>query len=259
MTDITYLDSGVCLGRLANGAHLDVAELLAEMDAHGIQASAAHHAVAREHDPATGNAQLITEIADSPRILPVWTVLPSHTDEFPHPDDFVAQARAAGVGLARMFPAVDLPGHRLALREWSVGPLLSALERARIPLFLDFLLFRRGEPPWDDIVEVCEHHPDLIVILVDVQGRNNRNLYPLLSRYPGLRVQSSGFNVHNGIEDLCERFGAERLVFGSGAPHGYVGSARFHLDRARISDQERALIASGNLLAMLEAQKGVTP
>jgi predicted TIM-barrel fold metal-dependent hydrolase len=154
--------------------------------------------------------------------------------------------RHEGVLLARMFPSTASLDHRFAVREWCVGPILSALEQAGIPLLLDYGLFRRGEPPWDDIVEVCEHHPDLAVVLIDVQGRNNRTLYALLDRFEQLCIQTGGFNVHRGIEDLCRRFGAERLVFGSGFPNAGMGAARFDLERALISDAERAAIASGN-------------
>jgi predicted TIM-barrel fold metal-dependent hydrolase len=251
-----YFDSTVSIGRTATGQDVTRASLLAELDRIGIERAATYHVVAREHHAATGNAAILEEVAGEPRLVPVWVVHPHHTGELPPPRELVAEALTAGVRMVRMFPSSDLAGHRFSLRAWSAGPLLTELERVRMPVFLDFTLFRRGEPPWDDIVDVCERHPALPIVLVEMQGRNNRNLYAVLEQFPNVLVQSAGFNVHAGIEDVCERFGAHRLVFGSGHPHASLGAARFHIDRARISDHERALIASGNLVSLIDAIEG---
>lgn len=254
--EVEYLDSGVLVGRTATAGSTEIPDLLALLDRTGVAGAAIQHAVAREHDPATGNRLTSDAAATSSRLLPVWTALPHHTGEFPPPDEFVEEAASSGVRLARMFPSSELSGHRFALRSWVTGDLLSALEKARMPLLLDFTIFRRGEPPWDDIAGVCADHPRLPVILVEVQGRNNRTLYPLLERFPELRVQTGGFNVHAGLEDVCARFGAERLVFGSNHPFSSLGAARLHLERALISDGERRLIASGNLRSLLSQAHG---
>jgi predicted TIM-barrel fold metal-dependent hydrolase len=114
-------------------------------------------------------------------------------------------------------------------------------------------LFRRGEPPWRDVFGVCDNHPDLPVVLMEVQGRNNRTMYALLERFENLYLQTGGLTVHEGIEDICRRFGAERLVFGSGFPEKTLGAARLHVERARISEPERRLVAAGNLERLLAA------
>jgi predicted TIM-barrel fold metal-dependent hydrolase len=250
------IDGNVFIGR-SNGGSLNAADgltaeaLLAEMDRVGVAEAVVYHVVAREYAPSVGNQMLVDAVRSHPRLHPAWLVLPPFTGELPPSDELVDRMRDEGVRVARMFPSTESLDHRYALREWCVGPVLTALEGARIPLQLDYGLFRRGEPPWDDIVEVCLHHPDLPVILMDVQGRNNRTLYALLDRFQQLSIQTAGLNVHRGIEDVCRRFGADRLVFGSGFPAAGMGAARFDLDRAIISDAERAAIGAGNLRRLL--------
>jgi hypothetical protein len=261
--DLPLFDCNVWIGRgvgggPAGGRAPTAQSLLAEMDRLGVQEAAVYHIVARQHAPSTGNARLLTEIAGQPRLHPVSVVLPAHTGEAPPSDELVADLASNHIRLVRMFPAFEAGSHRFALREWVVGDLLGALEDAAIPLLLDFGLFRRSEPPWDDIVEVCSNHPALAVILVDVQGRNNRTLYPLLERFAGLVVQTAGFNVHRGIEDFVARFGANRLVFGSGFPTASMGAARFHLERADISEGDKAMIGSGNLHTLMGLADGAT-
>jgi hypothetical protein len=253
---LPLLDCNVWIGRgvgggPAGGRAPTAQSLLAEMDRIGVREAAVYHIVARQHAPSIGNKRALTELAGHERLHPVAVVLPAHTGEAPPPDELVAELVADDVRLVRMFPAFEAGSHRFALREWVAGDLLGALEDGGIPLLLDFGLFRRTEPPWDDIIEVCANHPRLPVILIDIQGRNNRTLYPLLARHTGLLVQTAGFNVHRGIEDFTSRFGAHRLVFGSGFPTGSMGAARFQLERADISDEDRSLIGSGNIRALM--------
>jgi predicted TIM-barrel fold metal-dependent hydrolase len=238
-------------GSLDGGDGLTAEALLAEMDRVGVAEAVVYHIVGREYAPAMGNQMLVDAVRTHPRLHPAWIVLPPFTGEQPPTDELVARMREEGVRVARMFPSTDSLDHRFAVREWCVGPVLAALEEAGIPLQLDYGLFRRGEPPWDDIVEVCQHHPDLPVMLMDVQGRNNRTLYALLDRFEQLSIQTGGLNVHRGIEDVCLRFGADRLVFGSGFPGASMGAARFDLDRALVSEAERAAIGAGNLRRLL--------
>lgn len=241
----------VCKDRPVQAA--DLVDELARLD---IEAAMAHHVLAHEYSPAVGNEQLLIEIADQPRLHPVWVVMPSHTGELPPPKDLVRDMQSRGVRLARMFPSSAMSGHRFALADWCAGELLDALETAQIPLVVDFTLFRRGEPPWKDVHDLCRDHRGLPLVLVDVQGRNNRTLYPLLEKFENLHVQTAGFNVHRGLEDVCNRFGPERLLFGSGFPVHSMGGARLHLERAELDDADRALIASGNLRRLTDHSVG---
>ncbi|WP_067177716.1 amidohydrolase family protein [Microtetraspora niveoalba] len=256
-----YLDCNTFIGRPAGHRPyitraVTAADLVAEMDRVGVHEAAVYHVLAHEYAPEAGNELLLRELAGAAggvreRLRPVGVVLPPHTGEAAEPEPLVAGLLASGVRMARIFPSSDMAGHRFSLAPWCSGELLAALERVRMPLAVDFTLFRRGEPPWREIHDLVECHPDLPVILMDVQGRNNRTLYPLLKRFANLHVQSAGFNVHHGLEDLCERFGAHRVVFGSGYPLRSMGGALLQLDRAGLPAADRELIASGTLTRLL--------
>lgn len=253
---VPYLDCNTFVGRSfgnrnVGGKNVSAGGLVAELDRVGVAGAAVYHVLAKEHHPVVGNRALMEELAGRARLRPVWVVMPAHTEEMPESAELVGDLLASGVRLARIFPAWSPQAHRYSLAEWCVGDLLGALEDARVPLECDFTLFRRGEPPWRDIHEMCENHPRLPMILIDIQGRNNRTLYALLRRFPNLYVHTAGLNVHQGLEDFCRRFGPERLVFGSAYPVKYLGSAVLQVERNGLGHDDRRLIASGNLERLL--------
>jgi hypothetical protein len=253
---VPYFDCNTFVGRSfgnrnVGGKNVAAGDLVAELDRLGVARAAVYHVLAKEHHPSVGNRMLLEELGGHPRLAPVWVVMPAHTGEMPESGELVRGMLAAGIRLARIFPAWSPQAHRYSLAEWCVGELLGALEDARVPLECDFTLFRRGEPPWRDIHEMCESHPRLPMILIDIQGRNNRTLYALLRRFPNLYVHTAGLNVHQGLEDVCRRFGPERLVYGSAYPVKYMGGAVLHLERNGLGVDDRRLIASGNIERLL--------
>jgi hypothetical protein len=250
------VDSNVFVGRAsgvpwARNFEVSSQDLLAEMSRVGVDGAVAYHVLAREYSPRLGNGLLLDEIAGQPAVAGAWILLPHHTGEFPPPAALIPEMAAAGVVMARMHPSTDPSAHRYLLADWVVGDLLEALADAGFPLAIDFSLFRRAEPPWELLFQVLNTHPLLKVLLMDVQGRNNRTLYPLLERFPNLTIQTAGLNVHRGIEDVVSRFGADRLIFGSGYPLRSMGAARFGLDTAEIAETDRRLIGAGNLTSLL--------
>ncbi len=143
-----------------------------------------------------------------------------------------------------MFPAEM--EQQFSLEEWSCGVLLSTVEEHQVPLFIGL-----DQVDWRSVQEILSRHPALRVVLTDVSYRVDRNLSPLLDRFAGLSIETIGYKVHRGIEEICRRFGAERPVFGSGMPV-YSGAAAVTMIRyARISEKERQMIAHGKLERML--------
>ena len=149
-----------------------------------------------------------------------------------------------GVAAAWMHPA----GQDYVLEPWCCGHALAALAARRVPLVVE----------WDAVTgrqlhEVLGAFPELPVLLLQTprMGRN-RTLYPLLARHENLYVAvTPTYSVYRGIEDLCERFGASRLLFGSGYPEVEGGAAVCMLAYAEISEEKRRAIAFGNLERLL--------
>ena len=243
-----FFDSNCCIGRARIKFHdsfHSVDGLTERMGRYGIERALVYHVVAREHHPATGNAQLLEEIEGRPQLLPAWVVLPHHTGEFPEPEVLIREMAENGVRAVRMFPAVGEQNFSVA--EWSCGPLLSALERHRVPLFLGL-----DQISWDELYNLCRSHPDLNLVATDLNYRMDRRLYPLLAGFPRLFIESSNYKVHRGLEHLCQTFGAGRIIFGTAMPVLAGAGAATTIRYADLSDPDKAAIATGNLTALLE-------
>jgi hypothetical protein len=208
----------------------------------GITRALVYHAYAKELDPATGNAALADEIAGHAALEPCWVVMPHHTGEIPPPDELCDRITASGVKAARMFPQM----HNYPLAEWCVGALLAALDARGIPLFVDY-----DQTNWEVVNAVCAAHPGLRLVVVRPDYRVHRRMYPLLECHQNLHIEIGWLMAHQGIEDCVQRFGAERLLFGSCLPHYTPGGPIAMVAYAQIPEADKALIAGGNLRRLL--------
>jgi len=216
-------------------------ELVREMEYCGISEALAYHSMAREYAPAVGNQMLLEEIEGRP-IRPCWLVMPHHTGEMPAPDDLLAQMKHHGVRALRAFPAAQ----QFRLSDWCAGDLLAMVEENRIPFFLDM-----DQTNWDDVARILKHHPGLNLILLRTSYRIDRMIYPLFEKYEGLRIEAATYQVASGIEEICRRFGAKRLLFGTGLPYTEAGPSIAQIAYAEISDEEKQMIAGDNLRDLL--------
>lgn len=217
-------------------------ELLDRMTRYGIDNALVHHAFARELDADIGNQRLMDEITGESRLSPMWMVMPHHTGEFPAPAELLRRMKDANVRAVTMLPSLGY--YYYSLKDWNCGELLNMLEVHKIPLFLAMHNF---DPNFEGLYDLLSAHPNLIVVLTNVTYRVARNIYPLMKMFANLHIETFGFKVQDGIESLCHKFGAERVLFGSGMPEASGAGAVAMVTYANISDEEKQLIAAGNL------------
>jgi uncharacterized protein len=256
MAEVAFFDANCQVGRYnyrLEGAPHDVAQLADDMQEQGIARRLVYHAMAKEYNPAVGNGKLLAEIAPYPGLDACWTVSTWVTGEMPPPEEFLAAMQANGVRAARFFTRY----HYVPLSEWSLGALWSALEEARVPLFLDLGYRWATMDDFDPepVYRLCSAHPALPVILVKHRMRFNRQPYQLLAACPNLRLELSGQWVYRTVGDVCQRFGPERILFGTNWPYMDSSFARAAVMYADISPDARAAVAGGNLCALLEGVK----
>lgn len=122
---------------------------------------------------------------------------------------------------------------------------LEAAQRFDIPVFYHV---SGKENTMEYAADVLSAYSSLRMVLSFAdEWPNTRKIYPLLLAFPGLCVCLSEFVWMGGIEDFCNRFGSERLLYSSSFPTRYPGGSMLMLKNAEITQQDKDNIAYRNL------------
>jgi len=245
MPEHTFFDCNCTVGRRSTPRpenDLSPEEILAELEYAGVSDALTIHAHAREYDPRIGNDRISEIAAQHPEFVPCYVALPHHTGELPGGDALLRYLADGGARAVRLFPK----DHNYGLGETWCGELFSTLEEAGVPV-----LVAVEQTDWREVGEILAAHPGLKLLLLRVGYRINRWVYPLLEKYPGLRLEPALYPLHGGIDAVVEKFGAERLVFGTGLPLWDAGASIAQIHYAGVDPASRRRIAGENLQEML--------
>ncbi|MFC8920721.1 amidohydrolase family protein [Streptomyces sp. NPDC057116] len=209
----------------------DETGLLGELDRLRIDTACVSHTYAVHGDPRDGNEQLGL-IADR-RLRPVPVLVPGPLGTGPWD---------GAAPLVRLCPR---------LHGWSpTGPharaLLTALAAAGTAVLL----------AWDEVTAAEVHGltatgPAPRTVLTGTGYRALRDLAELLETHPWLYADTSTLCGHRQVEWIAERYGAHRVLFGTGAPVTDDAGPRYLLDTLDLPARDAALVAGGNALRLL--------
>ena len=257
MTDWRFFDACCTVGRHMklgpDGLH-SAADLLAEMDHHGIAEALVVHSLARETHPIEGNPRALEVAAASPRLHPAWVAV--HTiapDDQPPPDELLAEMRRDHVGALFLYPRQ----YRLDLSPWCVDPLIEPFAAARVPVFINYneigpMGIAMDETDWPAVVALCQRWPTLpVVVSENRMRRDHRTILQALDTCPNLRLEVSGLWLYRAIEFIVRRWGAERLLFGSNWPTYGQHMTVATVAMADIPDDAKRKIAGDNLRELM--------
>lgn len=243
---LSFYDANVAVGRPRNAALFaplaTPADLHAYLSGAGLTGALLWHWAQADGHPETANPLLEPFRAAAPDLTVCWAVLPPATDE---QGDLRRRLRENRVAAVRLMPQA----HRYPMNRVAWGGLLDALSEQRLPVLLSL---EQG-CAWEHVYDLLADYPQLTCVLCDIGTWSmDRFTYPLLERYPNVRLETGMLAITDGgVEGVVSRFGAGRLVFGTGFPRRYAEAAMLQLTHADIAAADRAAIASGNLRQLL--------
>ena len=101
---------------------------------------------------------------------------------------------------------------------------------------------------FENLASVAERYPRIPFILAGIGYRTQRIILPLMETFSNIYLSlGSNMCVHQGIEQLVDKTGPERLLFGTGFPKIEAMCGVTLLMYAGIPDDAKALIGAGNL------------
>lgn len=219
-----------------------VPELLAAMDRVGIAEAVVGNMTSWLHDPHRGNRQLLDLVKGETRLRPCWVMLPDSCGEM---TGFVDAALKGGVRAVRAFPR----DHGYELAGPDTAAVLTALAAVRLPLLVD-----ATQTTWGAVEAIAIEHPGLRVVVGGLGYRVLRQAAGVLARAANVHVGLADLSSHCGLEWLVERFGAGRLVFGTGMPYRDPAESVTRLLWSELEDKQVAAIGSGNLGRLLRQE-----
>jgi len=291
---LDFFDVNTFIGRPMNGIFKPAktgTDLVSEIRSQNISKAITWHILQYECSPEKGNRTLVEEISGHPELYGCWTILPPQTGEIitkdffrkmkenkivallveeisGHPElygcwtilppqtgeiitkDFFRKMKENKIVALNVFPE----WHRFILNRISFGEFLDELIERKIPLLLTM---DRACLSWELLYGLMKEFPELTCILCDIGIWGvDRFTWPLLEKFPNFYLETSLLSLEEGgLEATVKRFGAERIVFGTGFPVRYPKAAILQLAYADISDEDKEKIASENLENILQEEK----
>jgi predicted TIM-barrel fold metal-dependent hydrolase len=241
-------------GAAQPGAYRSAESLLSGMDRVGIDEALVYAAASAQGEAAMGNAWLMDQLAQRPRLHSCWVVMPEHTGELPPPAELVALMRRQNVHAARLYPKRIGP-----LRRYTYSSLLAALATDGIVTFLDLELGHYAshleQIDWDGLDWALAEFRDLPLVIVRAGQALDRTLLPFIDQHSNLYIETSYYIGGGGLERLNRRIGPERLLFGTGMPLYAPGPAITLLTYSGLSESDKRLVGGDNLRSLLRVSK----
>jgi len=215
--------------------------LCGDMRSLRVHGAAVSSAESVDYSFVAGDAKLLEAIKAEPRLVGVATLPPTAAFETGDPD-YVKKLLDAGMRGIKIAPSKFSCGHDPRNME-AIAELL--IERG-LPLF-----YPRGEG-FEGLAALLEAYPGLDVILLGASWGDNRQLFPLLERRPGLHFEYSKNQANDILELTKAHFGIERVLFGTGWPYTSMGALKALTEYADLSEDDKNLVAHGNACRLLK-------
>ncbi len=219
-----------------------IADILGAMDGYGIARALVWHAATRDASVPTGN-KLLAELLqkdDSGRLVGCWGFLPDCEERDLAAEPLFKAMCASPVRALRCWPAY----HRFLLNRETCGRTLAGMQERAIPLFVE----TPSPNDWQTLYNLLRDFPNLVVIVTNTGLWGvDRFLRPLFESYPNVHVETSECMLASGINVLAKKYGADRILFGSGFPVYHAGGAMLTIKHADAPEAARRAMAGATL------------
>jgi len=215
-------------------ADISVQRLLQMMESHQVGESCVVSARGIFYDDLAGNSETLMWCAKETRLIPAGTI---DLRRFVGYRDEIRRMTDAGVKLWRLFPehqswSLDMAPFRRVLR---------ALEDAGAVLFI------YGQPSAVARATAGARIP----VILGAHYYQMADLLAVMEEGAGFYVSTRQLHGPGALETLIAEMGADRLIFGSGAPLSAQGAALKRITSAGIAPEIRHAILGGNLRRLL--------
>jgi len=220
---------------------MSIERLISEMDKHKIAAGLSLSTIGVFHGYIRGNAITLEVAKANNRLVPIATIDPK--GYFGAASDLQV-IKAQGFRIFKFYPDEQ---------EWEIasasfGEVLKQLAPLKVPIMLDAA--RPGEP--SDVGRMVSNYP-APVVLCSVSLEVLSEALAVMADLPNVMVETHELHVPGALEMITGRVGADRIIFGSGAPRCSIASSLHYVLNSELSDEDKQRVLGGNIRRILEA------
>jgi predicted TIM-barrel fold metal-dependent hydrolase len=174
--------------------------------------------------------------------------MPHQTGEFVSPEELVRAMDGEGVKAVTLRPKTNI----YPLHEDVLAPLASALNPRQM---LILTTMDELDHSYESAVRFCRIFRDCPVIIAEASWSDWRTMIAIMDSCPNARLEFHSFQANRAVDAFAERFGVERVLFGSGLLRFSAGGARGFVDWSLMDDEATARFAGGNLAELIGVSK----
>lgn len=248
MKDLFFYDADCRIGSSpVTGPGPGVKELLQHMDYCGVDQALVRHSNIAMYGAVETNMEIAKMLKEdtSQRLSGIWCLLPSQCEELPEPDKMFDQMKENRISALTLYPFE----HRYVPCRLTLGKYMDAARERKIPIFTNQLT-----PKYEVLYDFIAEFPENIFIHCDTAGKwgHDRQIRPLLENYPNFYYGMTGYMVPEGVRDLAEIYGADRVIYSSGYPAYQQGCGMLQLKHSGLDAASIEKIAGKNLASLLK-------
>lgn len=196
------------------------------------------HSTQREYDALYGTKRLLEEIKGDDFFIPTMSMIPFNTEEhltLSETDEFIDKNK---IKLINLYPSA----HNYSPVVWNMKEIYDYLSDKGLPVLLS-----KTDVSMEILYNILSEFPKLKIIYTDTGYASDRTLMTLMKKFDNLYIDTGTYYTLDGIEYITNKFGAERLVFGSNMPFTAVGASVGKIIFSKISDSDKEKIAYKNI------------
>lgn len=220
---------------------MSVDKLVSVMDKNSVTASLVIATIAMFHQSETGNMITLDAARSSNRLLPVGTVNPR--TYFGRPTDMQA-IRDQGFKIFKFYPTHQ----RWAINSAAFAEVLRQLAPLRMPVMVDI-----GHPGDATAVMNAAAGYEAPIVFCSISLDTLSEALTIMSHTSNVMIETHELHVPEALELIVDRVGADRIIYGSGAPLRSIASSLYYVLDSELSDEDKQKILGGNIKRILGA------
>jgi predicted TIM-barrel fold metal-dependent hydrolase len=218
-------------------------ELLAVLDKYRISDCVAYHSTA-VWSPNRGNS-VMKELAEksSGRIKACYILEPNlGSSVMPEADQLICKLRREKPSAVRLDPV----SKRFRVDDFYCGELLEVLNELEMPVLFD----ADQTPGFDYLPTLAKTYPKIKFVILRRGFNESRYIVPIIRKLNNVYFDTSIMIDTGIIEEIVNKYGSEKLLFGSGLPFFVPAGAISMILYSRIKDNDKENILYKNWLSI---------